>query len=209
MYSSSSFFVQTRLRTRSSSFLVQVAPQRVPGHPEAKSCQNLIRNGLLEAILEASRPASKPARQAQPLGRVFSTKRARGQDRRVFSSRLVPKGSLDVRRPTSGRKNSSKQTGPHRKNSRQKINLLDHCRILCLFASKPDFFRRSLPVHSAAPPVRAFRRKNSSLNRHTRKNSTILSLGVFGRKNYYDIPKSCFFHTSFFVVGRYFPEFFE
>ena len=51
MYSSSSFFVQTRLRTRSSSFLVQVAPQRVPGHPEAKSGQNLIRNSLLEAIL--------------------------------------------------------------------------------------------------------------------------------------------------------------
>ena len=123
MYSSSSFFVQTRLRTRSSSFLVQVAPQRVPGHPEAKSCQNLIRNGLLEAILEASRPASKPARQAQPLGRVFSTKRARGQDRRVFSSRLVPKGSLDVRRPTYGRKNSSTQTGFHRKNSKQKIKL--------------------------------------------------------------------------------------
>ena len=73
------------MRTRSSSFLVQVAPQSVPGHPEAKSGQNLIRNGLLEAILEASRPASKPASQAQPLGRVFSTKRTRGQDRRVFS----------------------------------------------------------------------------------------------------------------------------
>ncbi len=101
MYSSSSFFVQTRLRTRSSSFLVQVAPQRVPGHPEAKSGQNLIRNGLLEAILEASRPASKPASQAQPLGRVFSTKRARGQDRRVFSSRLAPNGprSPAARRP--------------------------------------------------------------------------------------------------------------
>ena len=83
--SSSSFFGQTRMRTRSSSFLVQVAPQSVPGHPEAKSGQNLIRNGLLEAILEASRPASKPASQAQPLGRVFSTKRTRGQDRRVFS----------------------------------------------------------------------------------------------------------------------------
>ncbi len=116
-------------------------PQMVPGRPEAKSDQILIRNGLLEAILEASLPASKPASQVQPLGRVFSTKRARGQERRVFSSRLIPKGSLDVRRPTSGRKNSSKQTGPHRKNSRQKINLLGHCRILCLFASKPEFFR--------------------------------------------------------------------
>ena len=115
MYSSSSFFVQTRLRTRSSSFLVQVAPQRVPGHPEAKSCQNLIRNGLLEAILEASQPASKPASQAQPLGRVFSTKRARGQDRRVFSSRLVPKGSLDVRRPKTRR--SCPQARLERKNS--------------------------------------------------------------------------------------------
>ena len=72
-------------RARSSSFLVRVAPQRVAGHPEAKSGQNLIRNGLLEAILEASWPASKPASQAQPLGRVFSTKRTRGQDRRVFS----------------------------------------------------------------------------------------------------------------------------
>ena len=103
MYSSSSFFVQARLRTRSSSFLVQVAPQRVPGHPEAKSGQNLIRNGLLEAILEASWPASKPASQAQPLARVFSTKRrvpvqarvfstkcTRRRDRRVFSMALLP-----------------------------------------------------------------------------------------------------------------------
>ena len=97
MYSSSSFFVQTRLRTRSSSFLVQVAPQRVPGHPEAKSGQNLIRNGLLEAILEASRPASKPASQAQPLGRVFSTKRVRGQNRRVFSCSRVGSSSFFAR----------------------------------------------------------------------------------------------------------------
>ena len=37
---------------------------------------------------------------------------------------------------TSGRKNSSKQTGPHRKNSRQKINLLGHCRIICFFDTK-------------------------------------------------------------------------
>ncbi len=59
-------------RARSSSFLVRVAPQRVAGHPEAKSGQNLIRNGLLEAILEASWPASKPASQAQPLARDFS-----------------------------------------------------------------------------------------------------------------------------------------
>ena len=100
IHSRSSFFDQTRPRTRSSSFLVQVAPQRVPGHPEAKSGQNLIRNGLLEAILEASRPASKPASQAQPLGRVFSTKRTRGQDRRVFSSRLAPNGP----RPPGGQK---------------------------------------------------------------------------------------------------------
>ena len=32
-------------------------------------------------------------------GRVFSTKRARGQDRRVFSSKWLPKGSPDTRRP--------------------------------------------------------------------------------------------------------------
>ena len=68
----------------STSFFVRVALQSVPGHPEAKNCQNLIRTDLLEAILETSRPASKPASQAQPLGRVFSTKRTRGQDRRVF-----------------------------------------------------------------------------------------------------------------------------
>ena len=77
-------------RARSSSFLVRVAPQRVAGHPEAKSCQNLIRNGLLEAILEASWPASKPASQAQPLARVFSTKCTRRRDRRVFSMALLP-----------------------------------------------------------------------------------------------------------------------
>ncbi len=95
--SSLSFLV---LAVKSSSFLVRVALQRVPGHPEAKSCQNLIRNCLLEAILEASRPASKPASQAQPLGRVFSIKRTRGQDRRVFSSRLAPNGP----RPPRGQK---------------------------------------------------------------------------------------------------------
>ena len=67
------------LAVKQSSFLVRVAPQSVPGHPEAKSGQNLIRNGLLEAILEASRPASKPASQAQPLGRVYSTERASGR----------------------------------------------------------------------------------------------------------------------------------
>ncbi len=111
-------------------------PQMVHGHPEAKSSQILIRNGLLEAILEASQPASKPASQVQPLGRVFSTKRARGQERRDISARLIPKWSLDVRRPASGRKNSSKRTGPHRKNSRQKISLLGHCRLSCFFASK-------------------------------------------------------------------------
>ena len=62
--------------------------------------------------------------------------RAIWQERRVFSSRFVPKGSPDVRRPTSGRKNSSKRTEPHRKNSMQKNSLLGHCRILCFFAPK-------------------------------------------------------------------------
>ena len=62
---------RTRQMTRSSSFFVQIGSQRVPERPEAKSCQILIRSGLLEAILEASRPASQPASQAQPLGRVF------------------------------------------------------------------------------------------------------------------------------------------
>ncbi len=122
---------RTRQMTRSPGFFVQIGSQRVPERPEAKSCQILIRNCLLEAILEASRPASKPASQAQPLGRVFSTKRARGQERRVFSARLIPKWSLDVRMPTSGRNNSYKRTGAHRKNSRQKINLVGQCRILC------------------------------------------------------------------------------
>ncbi len=87
-------------KTGSLSFFTQIGSQRVPGHPEAKSDQIPIRNGLLEAILEASRPASKPASQAQPLGRVFSTKRTRGQDRRVFSSRLAPNGP----RPPGGQK---------------------------------------------------------------------------------------------------------
>ena len=68
----------------SSSFFVQIVP-KCPGRPDAKSGQNLIRSSLLEAILEASLPESRPASQAQPLGRVFSTKRARGKDRRVFS----------------------------------------------------------------------------------------------------------------------------
>ena len=40
-------------KTGSSSFFVQIGSQRVPGHPEAKSDQIPIRNGLLEAILEA------------------------------------------------------------------------------------------------------------------------------------------------------------
>ena len=97
---SSSFLV---LAVKQSSFLVRVAPQSVPGHPEAKSGQNLIKNGLREAILEASWPASKPASQAQPLARVFSTKRrvpvqarvfstkcTRRRDRRVFSMALLP-----------------------------------------------------------------------------------------------------------------------
>ena len=84
-------------RARSSSFLVVVAPKRVPGRPEAKNCQILNRNGLLEAILEASRPASQPASQAQPLGRVFSTKRVRGQNRRVFSCSRVRSSSFFAR----------------------------------------------------------------------------------------------------------------
>ncbi len=87
------------LAVKSSSFPVRVALQRVPGHPEAKSYQNLIRNGLLETILEASRPASKPASQAQPLGRVFSTKRIRGQDRRVLFVQISPKCSPAALRP--------------------------------------------------------------------------------------------------------------
>ncbi len=89
--------VFSRSRVRSSSFFVQIGSQRVPEHPEAKSSQILIRNGLLEAILEASRPASQPASQAQPLGRVFSTKRVRGQNRRVFSCSRVRLSSFFAR----------------------------------------------------------------------------------------------------------------
>ncbi len=85
-------------RARSSSFLVRVAPQRVAGHPEAKSGQNLIRNGLLEAILEASWPASKPASQAQPLARVFSTNVASLQHV-TACNRLVEKTRLNERGP--------------------------------------------------------------------------------------------------------------
>ncbi len=94
------FVAKMHPKTGSSSFFVQIGSQRVPGHPEAKSCQILIGNCLLEAILEASRPASKPASQAQPLDRVFSTKRTRGQDCRVFSSSLTPNGP----RPPGGQR---------------------------------------------------------------------------------------------------------
>ena len=62
--------------------------------------------------------------------------RAIWQDGRVFSSGLVPEGSLGVPRPPSGRKISSKRTGPQRKKSCQKINLLGHCRITYFFETK-------------------------------------------------------------------------
>ncbi len=98
-------------RARSSSFLVVVAPKRVPGRPEAKNSQILNRNGLLEAILEASRPASQPASQAQPLGRVFSTKRVRGQNRRVFPCSRIRSSSFFA--PVSDRRvfSCSRATG--------------------------------------------------------------------------------------------------
>ena len=54
-----------------------------------------------------------------------------GAPRRKNSSRLVPEGPLGARRPPSDRKNSSKRAGPHRKNSRQEIDLLAHCRVNC------------------------------------------------------------------------------
>ena len=99
---------RTRQMTRSSGFFVQIGSQRVPGHPEAKSDQILIGSGLLEAILEASRPASKPTSQAQPFGRVFSTKRTRGQDRRVFSPRSRENSTI-LSSDTFRRKNSTKR----------------------------------------------------------------------------------------------------
>ncbi len=91
-------------RARSSSFLMltgqtvefsrRSGSQKGPWTSGGQNCQILNRNGLLEAILEASRPASQPASQAQPLGRVFSTKRVRGQTRRVFSCSRVRSSSF-------------------------------------------------------------------------------------------------------------------
>ena len=124
--------------------------QRVPGHPEVKSDQNLIRNSLLEAILEASRPASKPASQAQPLGRVFSTKRTRGQDHAPYDK------SVEFFRPDWSPKDP-RTSGGQRLVEKTRLNE----------RSPIEKTRCKKTAYSATVEYYAFSpRKNSSLNGH-------------------------------------------
>ena len=137
-------------KTGSLSFFTQIGSQRVPGHPEAKSDQILIRNGLLEAILEASRPASKPASQAQPLGRVFSTKRTRGQDHAPYDK------SVEFFRPDWSPKDP-RTSGGQRLVEKTRLNE----------RSPIEKTRCKKTAYSATVEYYAFSpRKNSSLNGH-------------------------------------------